>query len=82
VTELTDGSENVLNRYRAFGKPLISSESVKNVYEYTGRRSEADTGQLHYNRKRYYMVKYGRFMNWDPIRSREATCIGMVGKFR
>ncbi len=68
ITELTDGSGAVVQRYRydAFGALLASPGTVTQPYTFTGREFDAETG-LYYYRARYYDPTLGRFLQEDPI---------------
>jgi RHS repeat-associated protein len=79
VRAMTDASGNVTGcaqgvlcqqlGYDDFGN-LSSGTSVTGVpYRFTGRRFDAETG-LYYYRARYYSPSIGRFMQMDPIGTR------------
>jgi RHS repeat-associated protein len=67
VTSLTNGSGTTAETYTydSFGKQTASSGSLVNPFQYTGRESDAETGQYYY-RARYYDQTMGRFVNEDP----------------
>ena len=76
VTALYHPSGWVAERYEydAYGKVRImdgsfasrSSSLYDNVYLYTGRELDDETGLYHY-RNRYYHAELGRFLSRDPI---------------
>jgi len=77
ASALTDGSENVVERYRydAYGGCAMldadgSADSdgisdVGNAYAFTGRRLDIESGLMQY-RNRYYSPTLGRFTSRDP----------------
>jgi RHS repeat-associated protein len=77
VAALTDSGGSVVERYRydPYGKVTIlaangttvrTASSYGNPWMFTGRRSDAETGLMHY-RARYYSTELGRFLSRDPI---------------
>ena len=69
VTEITDGSGAVVNRYAydQEGNLLSSSGAVFNPYTYAGVYGIADDGNgLHYHRARYVSAASGSFLSPDP----------------
>ncbi len=68
LTELTDGSGAVVQRYSydAFGAILASPGTVTQPYTFTGREFDPETG-LYYYRARYYDSTTGRLLQEDPI---------------
>ncbi|MBJ6362780.1 RHS repeat domain-containing protein, partial [Paenibacillus sp. GCM10012307] len=66
VTQLTDQAGNVLNSYTydMWGNPLTASETVPNLFRYSGEYWDETTG-LQYLRARWYDPSVGRFMNED-----------------
>ncbi|MFO7956343.1 MAG: RHS repeat-associated core domain-containing protein [Candidatus Brocadiia bacterium] len=78
VYALTDGSENVVERYRydAYGACTVldadfssdadNASDVKNPYAFTGRRVDAESGLMQY-RHRYDASELGRFVSRDPL---------------
>ena len=75
---VADANGNIKERaiYHAYGKPvfidaqtgqtLANSQIPGNIYSYTGREYDAETG-LFYYRARYYDADAGRFIQKDPI---------------
>ena len=68
ITALTDSKGKVAQRYEydSFGKLKRFGNKVKNVYTYTAREYDRETG-LYYYRARYYDAKVGRFISKDPF---------------
>jgi RHS repeat-associated protein len=68
VVLMTDGSGQVVNRYRygAWGEELSRDTTVANRYTYTGRERVGDGRTLHY-RARQYVPGLGRFTSEDPL---------------
>ncbi|MFC4305341.1 RHS repeat-associated core domain-containing protein, partial [Cohnella boryungensis] len=66
VTGLTDGAGNVLNTYTydIWGNSLTESETVPNLFRYSGEYWDDTTG-LQYLRARWYDPSVGRFINED-----------------
>ena len=68
VTDLTD-STGVTARsysYDAYGNIVDQTGTLEQLYTYTGRELDAETG-LYYYRARYYDLATGRFLQKDPI---------------
>jgi RHS repeat-associated protein len=67
VVALSNYNGDVAERYSydVFGEPNRTS-SIGNLYLFTGRRYDNETG-LYYYRARYYNPAIGRFMQTDPI---------------
>jgi RHS repeat-associated protein len=59
--------------YNASGKRLAAS-AVGNVYCFTGRRLDTETG-LYYYRARIYSPHLGRFLQSDPIGYEDSMCL-------
>ena len=76
VIVLTNSSANIVERYDydAYGKPFVSvissagnsSSASGNVFMFTGREYDAETGNYHY-RARFTIPGWGRFAQWDPL---------------
>ncbi|MBJ6362470.1 RHS repeat-associated core domain-containing protein, partial [Paenibacillus sp. GCM10012307] len=66
VTQLTDQAGNVLSSYTydMWGNPITASETVPNLFRYSGEYWDETTG-LQYLRARWYDPSVGRFMNED-----------------
>ncbi|WP_154665896.1 RHS repeat domain-containing protein [Paenibacillus pinihumi] len=66
VTRLTDQAGNVLNSYTydMWGNPITASETVPNLFRYSGEYWDETTG-LQYLRARWYDPSIGRFINED-----------------
>ena len=64
---MTDASGSLVEayRYNMYGQPLQAS-TVGNLYMFTGRRFDSETG-LYYYRARYYSPQLRRFIEPDPI---------------
>jgi RHS repeat-associated protein len=69
VTTLTGptGAVSSTYTYDSFGNLAMSTGSLTNPFQYTGRDYDPETG-LRYYRARYYDSQGGRFINEDPIR--------------
>lgn len=68
---MTDGSENVVNKYAydEYGSVLNSSEANANPFRYVGKYGVMDEGNgLLFMRARYYDSDTGRFLSKDPLR--------------
>jgi RHS repeat-associated protein len=69
VLASTDGSQNITPiDYGPYGESAAASTGV--AFRYTGRRLDAETG-LYYYRARYYSPTLGRFLQTDPIGTRD-----------
>ncbi|HML73759.1 MAG TPA: RHS repeat-associated core domain-containing protein, partial [Anaerohalosphaeraceae bacterium] len=76
VIALTDSSGKTVEiyRYSAFGQTTIynaqnhpiAASQVGNIYYFTGRQLDTETG-LYYYRARMYSPALGRFMQTDPV---------------
>ena len=68
VTSLSNSAGNLANTYifDSFGNLSVSTGSLTNPFQYTGRDYDSETG-LRYHRARYYDPIVGRFLNQDPI---------------
>jgi RHS repeat-associated protein len=68
VTAVTDGSGNVVERYRygAFGQPYDVPANTADSYTYAGREWDAGAG-AYYMRARWYDPGSGRFLSEDPL---------------
>jgi RHS repeat-associated protein len=69
ITSLTaaDGSLAQSYAYDSFGNETAGSGSLTNLFRYTGRELDTETG-LYFYRERYYDEMSGRFITEDPIR--------------
>src|SRR5882724_478392 len=56
--------------YGAYGEPPTTDAATGNPFRYTGRYLDAETG-LYYYRARYYSAKLGRFLQTDPIGTKD-----------
>ena len=65
-------SGTVLDQYHygAYGEPPSTDAATGNPFRYTGRYLDAETG-LYYYRARYYSTKIGRFLQTDPIGTKD-----------
>ena len=68
MTSLTDSAGAIVATYvyDSFGNLTASTGTVENLYRYTAREFDSETG-LYYYRARYYDPSIGRFLNEDPI---------------
>jgi RHS repeat-associated protein len=68
ITELSDSSGSVAQSYiyDSFGQIVNQSGSLTNLYTYTGRELDPESG-LYYYRARYYNSSIGRFLRIDPV---------------
>ncbi len=68
VIAMVDDGGNVTGSYAydPYGKVDTINGTSGNVYRYTGRRLDAETGYYYY-RARYYDSDMGRFLSSDPI---------------
>lgn len=68
---LTNGSGQVTEKhaYTAYGLDKITGTNTAS-YRFAGRRLDAETG-LYYNRARYYSTALGRFLQTDPIGTKD-----------
>jgi len=69
ITSLSNAAGSIANTYTydSFGKLTASTGSLVNLFQYTARESDTETG-LYYYRARYYDQQPGRFLGEDPIR--------------
>ena len=63
IGELASSGSLLKQNYRPFG----ASNTFTGSYRYAGRRIDAETNGLYYNRARMYNPVLGRFMQPDPI---------------
>jgi len=65
-------SGTILDQYHygAYGEPATTDAATGNPFRYTGRYLDAETG-LYYYRARYYSSKIGRFLQTDPIGTKD-----------
>ncbi len=68
IRKVTDSAGAVVNTYDydSFGRFETRDESVTNLFTYTGREFDSESG-LYYYRARYYDPETGRFINKDPL---------------
>jgi RHS repeat-associated protein len=68
VTSLSNTSSLLANTYiyDSFGNLTVSSGTIVNPFQYTGRDYDQKTG-LRYYRARYYDPQIGHFLSEDPI---------------
>ena len=57
-------------QYGAYGEPLTSTPLSGNPFRYTGRYLDAESG-LYYYRARLYSTKLGRFLQTDPVGTKD-----------
>ncbi len=64
---LTNSSGNITTQYGydPFGNSTSSGSTSTNVFQYTGR--ENDGNGLYFDRARYYLPAFGRFISEDPL---------------
>jgi RHS repeat-associated protein len=72
ITELTDSTGAVAQAYvyDSFGQIVQQAGTLPNLYTYTGREFDPESG-LYYYRARYYDAGVGRFLQedlWKPIK--------------
>jgi RHS repeat-associated protein len=68
-----DGSINQTYGYDPYGNPSTAVPNIPtsgNPFRYTGRRLDPETN-LYYYRARYYSPKLGRFLQTDPIGTKD-----------
>jgi RHS repeat-associated protein len=67
ITSLSNSAGTLANTYMydTFGNLTISTGTLTNPFQYTGREFDLDSG-LYYYRARYYNVQLGRFISEDP----------------
>ena len=68
ITSLSSGAGTLAQTYAfdSFGNRTAASGSLINVFQYTGREFDSETGEYYY-RARYFDPSSGRFLNEDPI---------------
>ncbi len=69
ISSLSNATGALSNTYTydSFGKLLSSTGTLTNLFQYTGREFDAETG-LYFNRARYFDPANGRWLSEDPIR--------------
>lgn len=70
TTATTDGLIHDQYAYGAYGEAATTAPVTGNPIRYTGRYFDAETG-LYYYRARYYSPQLGRFLQTDPIKSKD-----------
>jgi RHS repeat-associated protein len=72
VSSLSNSAGALANTYTydSFGKLTVSTGSITNPFQYTGREFDLETGIYEY-RARYYDSNTGRFLSEDPIGAQE-----------
>ena len=68
VVALTDSTGSVSERYvyDPFGNETSGASTSGQLFRYTGRKYDVETG-LYYYRARYYCPDCGRFLSTDPV---------------
>ena len=68
ITHITDAAGNIVQRYEysAYGEIVTQDGNLSNLYTYTSREYDPESG-LYYYRARYYDAEIGRFLQTDPI---------------
>ena len=68
VAALTDDAGEVVDRYAydPFGNEVTGAPTSGQLFRYTGRKFDPETG-LYYYRARYYDPALGRFLQTDPV---------------
>ena len=68
VVALTDSNMEADTRYAydPFGNETTGASASGNLFRYTGRKYDPETG-LYYYRARYYDPELGRFLQTDPV---------------
>ncbi len=66
----TDGAIHDQYAYGAYGEASSTAPVTGNPIRYTGRYFDAETG-LYYYRARYYSTQLGRFLQTDPIGTKD-----------
>jgi RHS repeat-associated protein len=74
VTSLSNTVGTLANTYTydSFGKLTASTGTLANLFQYTGREFDLETGIYEY-RVRYYDQTVGRFIGEDPVRFKAGT---------
>ena len=77
ITALSDTNGAIVEtvEYQAYGKPvfkdaqgtIIPNSAIDNIYSYTGREYDPETGLLNYRFRQVYDVETGRFAQDDPV---------------
>ena len=76
ITALSDNTGEIIEtiEYQAYGKPVLKDASgtviamsaIGNIYSYTSREYDYETGMFFY-RARFYSAEKGRFLQQDPV---------------
>lgn len=68
IVGLTDAGGSIIQSfsYDAFGRKVGESGSLQQLYSYTGREIDRESGDYYY-RARYYDPSVGRFVSEDPL---------------